>query len=220
MDANFSFLHDVQLFAELSDEQLQEIARLAVSRTFPRDTTVVHEGDKGDSLYIVQEGQVKVLVSGANGREVIVSILGPGQCFGEMALLDSGTRCAHVVTMTKCRFRVISGADYARLLHSSPEIAFATLSSMAGRLRAANRSIGNLSTLDVMGRVARLLLDAAKNVDGHLVVENLPTQGDIAAIVGASREMVNRAMRELIRQGAVLQQGKQLLVTDHLDVSW
>ncbi len=220
MDAGQPFLRNVSLFASLNDEQLRDIARLAVTRTFPREATVFREGDKGDALYVIQEGRVKVLLSGENGREVIVSILAPGQCFGEMALVDSGTRCARVVAMTECRFQVISGVDYARLLRSSPEIAAAMLREIADRLRAANRSIGSLATLDVFGRVARFLLDAATEVEGQLVVEELPTQTDIAAIVGASREMVNRAMRELARQGFIIQQGKRVLITNEMGAVW
>ncbi len=215
-----SFLRNVSLFAALDDAQLKDVARLAVPRTYPRETTVLREGDRGEALYLIQEGRVKVLLSAEKGREVIVSILAPGQCFGEMALVDSSTRCARVVTMTDCRFQVISGADYTRLLTSSPEIAIAMLRELAGRLRSANRSIGSLATLDVFGRVARFLLDAATEVKGQIVVEELPTQTDIAAIVGASREMVNRAMRELNHQGFITQHGKRVVITDKMGTVW
>ncbi len=205
------------MFASLDEAQLEEVARLASIRHFGRGRHVFRERDRGDALYVVQDGRVKVMFSSENGREVIVSILGEGEYFGEMALLDSEARCASVVAMTPCTLLVIARSDFSQLLASSPELSRAMLRELTHRLRFANRTIGNLATLDVFGRVARFLLDSAKEQDGERVVTNLPTQSDIAAVVGASREMVNRALKELSSQGYIRQRGGQLVITESIE---
>lgn len=211
-----SFLRRVPLFSELGEPELTQLARIAINRSFPKDTLIFQEGDFADSLYLIREGQVKVLLSSPEGREVIVSILKAEDYFGEMALIDTCVRCARVVTMSNCQFTLIGRSEFDRLIHNSPQMALALLRSLANRLRAANRRIGSLATLDVLGRVAKVLLDEAEREGDDLVVSPIPKQKDIAAMVGASREMVNRAYRELVDNGYITVTAKHIVINNKL----
>lgn len=194
-------IRGVPLFGELCEEELDKLTRIAVVRKYPRNTTIFHEGDYADSLYLLQSGRVKIQLTDISGKEVIVSILQSGESFGEMALIDSKERCAQVVTMSDCELIVISSGEFRRLLADYPDLSLALLRQFSRRLRQANRNIGNLATLDVLGRVAHLLIEYSVEVGGEMVVRDLPTQKDIASMVGASREMVNRAFRHLTSNG-------------------
>lgn len=207
----------VPLFSELSATQLEMLARISVVRKYPRNTTIFHEGDYAEALYVLLHGRVKIQITDLSGREVIVSLLESGESFGEMALIDSQERCAQVVTMTPCELIVIASSEFKRLLAESPELSLALLHQFASRLRQANRNIGNLATLDVLGRVARLLIDYAVEEHGLLVVRNLPTQKDIASMVGASREMVNRVFKHLTNNGYLESQNGNLIILDEIE---
>ena len=210
-------LRKVSLFADLSDDQIAALSRVTVSRRFPKDAMIFEEGDFADALYMVEKGKVKVLLSDADGHDVIISILQTGECFGEMALVDSEVRSARVVTMTPSEVLMISKAEFQRWLTGHPEISMALMQELARRLRSANRTIGSLAMLDVGGRVARVLLDAAEQADGQLIVRDPPTQKDIASMVGASREMVNRTFKELVRQGRISQTGRIIVIHEPAD---
>lgn len=200
-DDKAEFVSRVPLFSDLAPDEIAKLVKIAVARRYPRNATIFHEGDRADALYILQQGQVKILLTDVNGRETIVSTLRAGECFGEMALIDSEERCAQVVTMAPCQLLVIASSEFRRLLGESPELSIALLRQLSERLRQANRNIGSLATLDVLGRVARLLIEYAQEEEGELIVRDLPTQRDIAAMVGASREMVNRVFQHLTRNG-------------------
>lgn len=210
-------LRKVSLFADLSDEHIQDLARVTVSRRFPKEAMIFEEGDFADALYVVETGKVKVLLSDADGHDVIISILNRGECFGEMALVDSEVRSARVVTMTPSDVMMIAKGEFERWLTGHPEISMALLQELSRRLRSANRTIGSLAMLDVGGRVARVLLEAARDEDGQLIVRDPPTQKDIASMVGASREMVNRTFKELMRQGRISQAAGVIRIHEPLE---
>ncbi len=130
-------LRKVSLFADLSDDQIAALSRVTVSRRFPKDAMIFEEGDFADALYLVEKGKVKVLLSDADGHDVIISILQAGECFGEMALVDSEVRSARVVTMTPSEVLMISKAEFQRWLTGHPEISMALMQELARRLRSA-----------------------------------------------------------------------------------
>jgi len=210
-------IRQVPLFAGLPGSDLEKLAKISIVRKYPRNTTIFHEGDYADALYLLQDGRVKIQITDLAGREVIVSVLQSGDSFGEMALIDSQERCAQVVTMTDCELMVIASSEFKRLLSESPDLSLALLHQVAHRLRQANRNIGNLATLDVLGRVARLLMEYSIEEGGRMIIRDLPTQKDIAGMVGASREMVNRAFKHLTNNGYLESRDGLLIIQDEIE---
>jgi len=153
-------------------------------------------------------------MSDSEGKEVILTILGPGEFFGEMGLIDDEPRSATVMTIEPCELLSIAKRDFKKCLAENFEMAMAVMRSLVKRLREADRKIGSLALLDVYGRVARLLLDMSENVDGEKVVtKRLPKQ-DIAKMIGASREMVSRVMKDLQTGGYIEMRGSTIVLRD------
>lgn len=188
----------VPLFADLSDEQLAHVAGCLRRASFEPGAVVVRRDGPGKSLYILVSGKVKVAYPGDDG-ETIIAMLSAGDFFGELSVLDGEGRSADVVALEKTEALVLSADDVHACLRSYPAISVALLKGLAGRLRRSTEWIATLSSQDVYGRIARQLLDLSREhgVDapggGRLIRLRL-TQIDIAGIVGASRESVNKAM--------------------------
>jgi CRP/FNR family cyclic AMP-dependent transcriptional regulator len=207
-------LKAVPLFSSFPDEQLRMLASVVTRRSVPRSTTIMASGDATDSLYIVLSGRLKVMMSDAEGKEVILSILGPGEFFGEMGLIDDAPRSASVVAIEPCELLCIAKRDFKKCLAENVEMAMAVMRGLVRRLREADRKIGSLALLDVYGRVARLLLDMSETVEGEKVVtKRLPKQ-DIAKMIGASREMVSRVMKDLQMGGYIEVRGSNIVLRD------
>ena len=207
-------LKAVPLFASFPEDQLRMLTTMVTRRSASRSTTIMAGGDATDSLYIVLSGRLKVMMSDSDGKEVILSILGPGEFFGEMGLIDDEPRSASVVTIEPCELLAISKRDFKKCLLENNEMAMAVMRGLVKRLREADRKIGSLALLDVYGRVARLLLDMAENVNGEKVVtKRLPKQ-DIAKMIGASREMVSRVMKDLQTGGYIEMRGSNIVLRD------
>ena len=207
-------LKAVPLFASFPEDQLRMLTAVITRRSLPRSTTVMASGDPTDSLYIVLSGRLKVMMSDAEGKEVILSILGPGEFFGEMGLIDDAPRSASVVSIEPCEVLSIAKRDFKKCLAENFEMAQAVMRGLVRRLRDADRKIGSLALLDVYGRVARLLLDMSETVDGEkIVTKRLPKQ-DIAKMIGASREMVSRVMKDLQMGGYIEVRGSNIVLRD------
>jgi CRP/FNR family cyclic AMP-dependent transcriptional regulator len=209
-------LKAVPLFSSFPDEQLRMLASVVTRRSVPRSTTIMASGDATDSLYIVLSGRLKVMMSDAEGKEVILSILGSGEFFGEMGLIDDAPRSASVVAIEPCELLCIAKRDFKKCLAENFEMAMAVMRGLVRRLREADRKIGSLALLDVYGRVARLLLDMSETVEGEKVVtKRLPKQ-DIAKMIGASREMVSRVMKDLQMGGYIEVRGSNIVLRDSI----
>jgi CRP/FNR family cyclic AMP-dependent transcriptional regulator len=207
-------LRTVPLFASFPEEQLRMLATVVSRRSASRGSIVIAAGDPTDSLYIILSGRLKVMMSDAEGKEVILSILSGGEFFGEMGLIDDAPRSASVVAIEPCELLVITRRDFKRCMAENAEMAMAVMRGLVRRLREADRKIGSLALLDVYGRVARLLLDMAETVDGQkMVTKRLPKQ-DIAKMIGASREMVSRVMKDLQTGGYIEMRGSTILLRD------
>ena len=198
-----SLLQNIPLFAGLPEAQLDHIAKMAVLRQVPRHKTIVFVGAKTDSLFVIVSGSAKVLNRDAEGREVILSMLEAGECFGEMGLIDDSPRSADVVANEACELLVISKADFTRALSENTELCLNIMKSLVLRLREANHKIESLALMDVYGRVAKLLLDNSEKENGVRIVKRKITKLDMAKMVGASREMVSRVMKDLEHRGFV-----------------
>jgi CRP/FNR family cyclic AMP-dependent transcriptional regulator len=195
-------LRRVPLFSDLLEGDLVRFAEVAREREYPRNSVILFEDDPGDSLYIVSTGQVKVVLIGEDGREVILSVLNDGDFFGEMSLIDDEPRSAHVIAMKDSRLLVLRRDDFQQQINQHPSIAVKLLKVLVQRLRRADAKIGGLVLLDVNGRVAKLLLDLADEGGGPKITRKL-THHTIAQMIGSSRETVSRAMRELSDRGLV-----------------
>ncbi|MGH8683112.1 MAG: Crp/Fnr family transcriptional regulator [Burkholderiales bacterium] len=191
------------IFAGLPESQLQLLTRVVGRKSYPRNSTVIAAGDPTDALYIVISGRLKVMMSDDEGREVILAILSQGEFFGEMGLIDESPRSATVIAIEPCELLTINKVDFKKCLQENFDICTGVLKGLVRRLREADRKIGSLALMDVYGRVARLLMEMAETVDGQRVVtKKLPKQ-DIAKMIGASREMVSRVMKDLQTSGYI-----------------
>src|SRR5207249_439447 len=179
-------LKAVPLFASVPEEQLRMLTVVVTRKSVSRSTTIMAGGDATDSLYIVLSGRLKVMMSDSEGKEVILAILGPGEFFGEMGLIDDSPRSASVVAMESCELLSVTKRDFKKCLAENFEMSMAVMRGLVRRLREADRKIGSLALLDVYGRVARLLLDMSETVNGEKVVtKRLPKQ-DIAKMIVAT----------------------------------
>ena len=196
-------LRNVPLFAALPEGQLTLLTRVVGRKSYPRNSTIINAGDPTDALYIVISGRLKVMMSDDEGREVILAILGQGEFFGEMGLIDEAPRAATVIAIEPCELLTINKLDFKKCLAENFEIGVGVMKGLVKRLREADKKIGSLALMDVYGRVARLLMEMAETVDGQrVVVKKLPKQ-DIAKMIGASREMVSRVMKDLQTSGHI-----------------
>ncbi|MCZ6800531.1 MAG: Crp/Fnr family transcriptional regulator [Nitrospirae bacterium] len=198
---------NVPLFADLTDQELGLLAASGSRRKLPAKNVVFQEGEPGDFLLIILSGKVKVLLSGSDGKEYILTILGAGNFFGEMAVLDSAPRSATVMTVEPCEFLVLKTQDLSALLKKHPGIALKILKNLSQRLRKTNEQIRSLVMFDIYGRVGRCLLNLAEmqggRAEGQFLVSNRPTFQELAKMVGCSREALSRAMKTLKENGCL-----------------
>jgi CRP/FNR family cyclic AMP-dependent transcriptional regulator len=212
-------LRMVPMFAAVPADQLDALVSVVTRRSVHRGSVVVTEGDPVDSLYIVLAGRLKVMMGEANGKEVILGFLGPGEFFGEMGLIDDGPRSASVTAIEPCDLLLVTKRDFRRLMVENCDTAMTVMRVLVRRLRAADRKIGSLAMLDVYGRVARLLLDMSEDVNGEkIVTRHLPKQ-DIARMIGASREMVSMVMKDLETSGYFEVRGSTIVLRDTMGPS-
>jgi CRP/FNR family cyclic AMP-dependent transcriptional regulator len=190
-----------------------------IARSFPKNSIIVNEGDATDSLYIIMEGRVKAFVSDDEGREVILSTQGPGEYFGEM-VLDQGPRSASVMTLEPSRFLVVPKEDFRDFVLKNPAFSVSLIEKLISRVRSLTENVKSLALMDVYGRVARLLLELADEVDGVLVIEERLTQQDIANRVGASREMVSRILKDLSIGGYIAQTRERIVLLKKPPAHW
>ncbi|MEO6067538.1 MAG: Crp/Fnr family transcriptional regulator [Gemmatimonadota bacterium] len=203
----------VPLFASLPDTEVVPFGELMRERSYPKGSVILFEDDPGDALYLVVSGQVKVVLIGEDGREVILSVLGEGSFFGEMSLLDDEPRSAHVIAMEDSVVLALRREDFRARLRSSPEVAIALLKELSRRLRRADDQIGSLVLLDVNGRVAELLARLGTEEGGDRITRKL-THATIAQMIGSSRETVSRTMRELQDRGLIAVTRQEITLTD------
>jgi CRP/FNR family cyclic AMP-dependent transcriptional regulator len=197
---------------------LRDFAQRAVTRTFPKNTVVVREGERTDSLYIIVSGRVKIYVSD-EGKEVALGEAGPGEYFGEM-VLDEGPRSASVKTLVPTQFLVVPKEDFKEFVTKSPEFALHLILKLIKRVRTLTNDVKTLGLMDVYGRVARMLLDLAVERDGVLLIESKPSQQEIASRVGASREMVSRILGDLTVGGYIEVKGDRITIAKALPRTW
>ncbi len=207
------FLATVPLFSGIDKSEMGRFAELIREKSYPKGSVIVFEDDPGDSLFVVREGRVKVVLVAEDGREVILGVLGVGEYFGELSLIDDQPRSAHVIAMEDATLLVLRREDFRKRVEQSPSVAWALLIELSRRLRAADGKIGGLVLLDVPGRIARLLLDFGGDAPSGLIDKPL-THQTIANMIGASRETVSRTMREFQDAGWVKVERRRISLAD------
>lgn len=211
-------LRQATLFSALDDEAAEALRSSMGSTRLRRGEVLFREGDSGDKLYIVIEGKVKLGRSSSDGRENLLAILGPGQMFGELSLFDPGPRSATVTGVTDAQFLSLSHDDLMRWLSGRPSVALGLLSQLAARLRKANDVVADLVFSDVPGRVAKALLDLAdrfgRTADDGVHVHHELTQEELAQLVGASRETVNKALADFASRGWLRLEPRSVVILD------
>ncbi|MEE8192035.1 MAG: Crp/Fnr family transcriptional regulator [Gemmatimonadales bacterium] len=206
-------LRTIPLFTQLSDEEIARVSAAARERLYPKNSVILFEDDPGDALYVVLSGEVKVVLIGEDGREVILSILRGGDFFGEMSLIDDQPRSAHVIATEASNLMVLRRDEFRECLEQTPRIALGLLRALSRRLRRADDKIGGLVLLDVTGRVARVLLELADEHDGERVPRKI-THHMLAQMIGSSRETVSRTLRELADKGLIQVSRKDIAILD------
>jgi len=209
-------LRTVPIFSELSDEDITSLAHLAIRKRYPKDTVVFFENEEGDFFFTILEGRIKVTILGDDGREVILSMLGPGDFFGEMALLDNEPRSATAIAVEESELLSLHRGDFQSVLNDNRSITTALIRVLSARLRRANHQISTLALLDVYGRVARVIVDMAREEgkrlrDGRIAFRRA-THQEIANRIGTTRETVTRMLKDLERQGLIHVEGKEIIV--------
>ncbi|HYT48420.1 MAG TPA: Crp/Fnr family transcriptional regulator [Burkholderiales bacterium] len=203
----------------LSKALLEEIAKVATVRPYPRNAIIVTEGDETDSLYVMLSGKARVYVSDEKGREAALNQIGAGEYFGEVTL-DGGPRSASVMALEECRCAVIRRAELTAFIERNPGFALHLVQKLAHRVRELTESVRSLALMDVYGRVARLLLELAEEKDGRLVVAEPLTHKEIASRVGASREMISRIFSDLADGGYLRKEDGQLVIARKPPPRW
>ena len=208
-----------QAIAAIKDPVARELATRGQVRSFAKNTVIINEGDRADSLFIIISGRVKIYVSDQQGREMILDIQGPGKYVGEMSL-DGGPRSASVQTLeaTICAF--VSRDALTAAIAADPDLALSLIVKLIARTRITTETVKNLALTDVYGRVARLLLSLARERDGKLVVPERLTQQDIADRVGASRDMISRIFKDLTTGGYVTVVDRQITLNRRPPARW
>jgi CRP/FNR family cyclic AMP-dependent transcriptional regulator len=208
----------VPLFAALDDESAAHLGATMTRRTLARGHVVFSEGDAGDRLFVVLDGKVKISRAAADGRENLLAVLGTAEMFGELSLFDPGPRTASVTTITESTLASLDHDDLRPLLIERPAVAVQLLKALAQRLRRTNEAMADLVFTDVPGRVAKALLDLSAKfgvVEGNGTrVRHDLTQEELAQLVGASRETVNKALSEFAHRGWLRIDGRSVLILD------
>lgn len=209
-----SLFRKFALFAELDDRELEAVAMVARPRRCSRDEVVFHANERGDVFFLIREGKVKVTMISPEGKEIILSMLGPGEFFGEMALLEDAPRSATVVATEQLELLTIWRSDFLQLLSENFSITRKVLAELSHRLRDASIQIESLATMDVYGRLARFFIDLSrengKTLENGYVAVTRPTHQAIANMIGTSRETVSRLIHDLMKRELLLSEGKTI----------
>ena len=209
-------LSKVSIFEGLTSEELDALSEVTEPRRIAKNALVILAEEEGDTFFVINRGRLKVSVTAADGREVILSVLGSGDFFGDMALLDDRPRSANVTTMEESDLFVVRRADFRKALEGHPSIAVKLMVSLATRLRRADRQTAGMALLGITDRICSMLLtlaeDHAEETEEGLLLRNRPTHQVLANMAGTARETFTRVLKRLEDEGYVSSRGKDLLI--------
>jgi CRP/FNR family transcriptional regulator, cyclic AMP receptor protein len=209
-------IRNVSFFSTLSDHELEMVTRIAYAKTFNKGYMVFEEGEKRDTLYIVLKGRVKVSLYDEDGREYILDIIGKDGFFGELSLFEELSGFANVMTLEQSDLLMIRRNDFMKLLLENRDFAMSMIKELSKRLRAANEKLKSFAFLGVEGRILKYLMDIGEKtgtkVKDRIIIENGPTQVEIASGCGCSRETVSRMVKSLVEKGRLSVLKKQYTI--------
>lgn len=209
-------LRNVPIFSGLSKNELNAFIPNFREKKFPKNSVIFQQEEAGDTFLFILSGRVKVVIMSKDGREVNLITLGRNEFFGEMSLIDGLPRSATVIAVEDTTIIFLKRNDFLEKLKQHPDMMLTLMKEMSKRIRRADERISSLSVLSVYGRVARVLLEIAKESGKKTpvgyVVENRPTQSEIANMAGTTRETVTRIMNDLMRRGYISMEGKDLII--------
>lgn len=205
-------LADTKLFGELDRKTLIALAEKCVERRYRKGQMVFYQGDRGDALYIIVEGLVKVVVTSEDGDEMVLVTLEPPDVLGEIAVVDGGSRSASAEIVANSTLLSLTRDTFLDLLHGHKEMTESLLRSLGGALRRLTEQTADLVFLDLHGRVAKLLLHLGGQSTERTALDLQLTQTDLASMVGGSRQSVNQILRSFERQGYVAMEGRRIVI--------
>ena len=216
---DIDFLKSVNIFSDLTDSELKSIQELCKTRKYPKNSMIILEEEMGDVVFIVMSGTVKITRVNDEGKEVILAMLGSGEVFGEMAILDGESRSANALSQENCEVVTINREDFLNLLKTNNKVSLNLMTEFAIRLRKSDQQIEALSLDDAEHRIGVSILNLAEELgvirQGAVTVENLPYQQDIANMAGTSRETVSRVMKTFEDRGLITKTGHKLSIPDY-----
>ena len=216
---DIDFLKSVNIFSDLSESELNSIQEICKTRKYPKNSMIILEEEMGDVVFIVMSGTVKITRVNDEGKEVILAMLGSGEVFGEMAILDGESRSANALSQENCEVVTINREDFLNLLKTNNKVALNLMTEFAIRLRKSDQQIEALSLDDAEHRIGVSILNLAEELgvirQGVVTVDNLPYQQDIANMAGTSRETVSRVMKTFEERGLITKTGHKLSIPDY-----
>lgn len=218
--AEVSMIEKIHLFETLDNDTLNFFNEVAVSKTYPKNTVLFTKGDETNALYIIEKGKVKSILMDEEGKEMILNIHGPGECFGEIALIDGQPRSATVMTKETTRVTLIYKKDFLSVLDNNMSFAKCMMKLLIERLRRATENIERLVFQDVYGRVVNVLLQLSRDEGDKKIVEESLTHQEISNMVGSSREMVSKILKELTNGGYLTIEKKTITINKQLPLSF
>ncbi len=211
-------MHQSPLFASLDEEGAAVLMELLTESVATKGEVLFHEGEPGDHLFLILEGKVKLGHASLDGRESLIAVLGPGEMFGELSLFDPGLRTSTATALTEARVLRLDNTQLMPWLAGRPEVAAALLQALARRLRRTNETMADLVFSDVPGRVAKALMELGEKfgtlIPSGLLVTHDMTQEELAQLVGASRETVNKALADFAQRGWITLESRQVVILD------
>ena len=213
-------LDEIHVFSDLSQEELEKVANLCTPRTYPKNSMIILEEEFGDTVFGIITGTVKITRVNDEGKEVILALLGQGELFGELAVLDGEARSANALAQEQCTLLAFPKGEFLNLLKTNFKISFALMGELAKRLRKSDQQIEALSLSDAEHRIGVSILNLAEDMGiikkGQVTIEKLPFQQDIANMAGTSRETVSRVLTLFEEKKLITKVGHTLVIPDYL----
>ena len=213
-------LQDISIFSSLKQEEVRKIADFCMPRTYPKNSMIILEEEFGDTVFAICEGTVKITRVNDEGKEVILALLGPGEIFGEMAIIDGESRSANALAQENCILLAFPQNEFLKILKTYFEVSFSLMGELARRLRKSDQQIEALSLSDAENRIGVSMLNLAEDMGsirkGKVTIEKLPFQQDIANMAGTSRETVSRVLKMFEEKNLIIKTGHRLVIPDYL----
>ncbi len=215
-----NLLNRINIFSDLSEKDCENLQSLCKPRNYLKNSMIILEEEYGDLVFVVKTGTIKITRVNDEGKEVILALLGPGEMFGELAILDGEARSANALAQENCELLAINREDFLDILKNHFSVSYNVMCELAKRLRKSDQQIEALSLSDAEHRIGVSLLNLAEDMGvirkGKVTIQNLPFQQDIANMAGTSRETVSRVLKILENKNMISKEGHTLIIPDYV----